>query len=137
LTISENELVTLGKSVFRIDPLQKRFLDQNDSYATYAGEFLGTVRKEFSPSQLFIEKYLKDAEYQITLPKKESWLFVCGRDVFHSALPKDIHLKANRHIVVKDNYGDVIGYGLIPVDTKNIAIKNIIDRGELLRREKR
>lgn len=102
------------------------------------GIYLGEInKKKFTPSAQFIDMFLKDAQYSVTLDEKTAWLFMCGRDIIEAS---GIQLDApdDKYILVKDQQGNILGYGISENPKKSyshIVVKNKYDKGSLLRRE--
>ena len=61
---------------------------------------------------------------------KIEWLFLCGRDIF-----KESVTAPNEGLFLVQNYNDE-NLGLCYVNRRKKEIKNIIDRGDFLRRER-
>jgi ribosome biogenesis protein Nip4 len=67
---------------------------------------------------------------------KAEWLFLCGRDVFGKSVVK-ANVNSGIALVVNSKK-EVLGYGKITGELKNkerVFVKNILDRGDYLRRE--
>ncbi len=96
------------------------------------GLFLGSGRP-LSPSIALIDWIGERTERYVVLDKKTSWLFLCDRDIFPDSIIKkgaDDGL-----VIVKSNLNEVLGYGRYQNDRK-IPIKNMLDKGDFIRREK-
>ncbi len=102
----------------------------------HAGTYLGkTKNSKFYPSlnllQLIAEQ--KSANKSTVNPKAE-WLFVCGRDILRKGIIKIHGLeKKNTYTLIQNLHNENLGYGRI---TSNTTIRNILDIGDFLRREK-
>ena len=109
----------------------------------YAGEYLGSVKGTgFFPSFLLLSMIAKTNANKIVLGKKTSWLFICGRDIFKRGLLQTNNLKKGNYALVMNEHGECLGYGQIminirgEIDMDKVAVKNILDLGDFLRREK-
>jgi ribosome biogenesis protein Nip4 len=108
----------------------------------YAGTYLGKVKNgKFFPSFNLLAMLAKGEANKIVVEKKAAWLFICGRDIFRKGI---LAVRGSRkrgdHVLVLNEFGDCLGFGRIvrglDEGTKNeVAVKNISDVGDFLRRE--
>ena len=122
-----------------------RKMIMNDYF--YAGVYLGKSEKnKFSPSfNLLSMITLKEANKTI-VDKKTEWLFICGRDIFKKGIVKMLGSKRkNDYTLIVNKYGECLGFGRMLCDldfggrslkNEGVVIKNILDLGDFLRREK-
>ena len=110
----------------------------------YAGTYLGAVKgASFFPSFLFLAMLAKSKANKLVLNKKTAWLFICGRDVFQRGILKENNLKKGEYALVLNEHNECLGFGKIMhnlrgvPDANKVAVKNILDLGDFLRREKR
>jgi 60S ribosome subunit biogenesis protein NIP7 len=101
------------------------------------GLFLGEDAKEgFKPSPALIDEIAKISSRKVFVNDKGEWLFLCGRDLFGKSI-----VKANVNdglVLVQSMKDENLGYGKVIGDIKNkerIVIKNLLDKGDYLRRE--
>ena len=79
----------------------------------------------------------------IIVNKKTAWLFICGRDILQQGILEKNNLKKGDYTLVMNEYNECLGFGKIMhnlrgvPDSTKIAVKNILDIGDFLRREKR
>lgn len=109
----------------------------------YAGIYLGKIKDgQFFPSfnllKIIAEK--KEAN-KVLVDKKSEWLFICGRDVFKQGIIKVFgSVKRGNYVLVLNKNNECLGFGEIVKDLgtikKSVAVKNILDVGDFLRREK-
>lgn len=105
-----------------------------------AGLFLGESKdKEFKPSPAMMELISKNCDKKIFVDEKAEWLFLCGRDLFGKSI-----IRSNVDsglVLIQNEHDENLGYGKIisKVDTKTskVVVKNILDRGYYLRRERK
>lgn len=109
----------------------------------YAGEYLGAVKGTgFFPGFALLRMIAKAKGNKITLDNKTAWLFICGRDVFKRGLLEGNNLKKGDYALVMNKYDECLGFGRIminirgEIDMDKVAVKNILDVGDFLRREK-
>lgn len=129
---SRNRYFLLNKSLERL-PLKNFF---------HAGTYLGKVRNgRFFPSFTLLKMIAEKKSNRIVVDRKTEWLFICGRDVFRQGIIKTIG--SNRkgdYTLILNQYGECLGFGkiLYNLDQKKgkIAVKNVSDIGDFLRREK-
>jgi ribosome biogenesis protein Nip4 len=97
------------------------------------GTYMGSG-KPFHPSIALLDWLGSRTERFVVLDKKASWLFLCGRDVFaNSIIKKNV---SEGPVLVKNQLGEALGYGEFTSGKRKIAIKNLLDRGDFLRRER-
>jgi ribosome biogenesis protein Nip4 len=111
----------------------------------YAGTYLGKARSRgFFPSfsLLAIIAERKEAN-KVVVDDKSEWLFICGRDVFWRGIKKVMGTKKKGELtLVLNAYGECLGFGKITQDLnaeesgQRVAVKNISDIGDFLRRER-
>ena len=110
----------------------------------YAGEYLGAVKgASFFPSFLLLAKIAQTKANKVIVDKKTAWLFICGRDIFRQGILKGNNLKKGDYTLIINEHNECLGFGKIMInlrgvpDSKEVAVKNILDLGDFLRREKR
>jgi ribosome biogenesis protein Nip4 len=108
----------------------------------YAGSFLGEKsNREFMPGFELLRLIAEKHANKITVDKKTEWLFICGRDIFRRGIKQVLGSgKEGDHVLVLNGHGECLGFGKVVSDLnkkKNGAVvKNILDIGDFLRREK-
>ena len=107
-----------------------------------AGTYLGKAKGgKFFPSFNLLNMIAQKRANKIIIAKKAEWLFICGRDVFKQGITKVTgSTKKDDHVLVLNSYGECLGFGKILCNLdkkrKGLAVKNIMDIGDFLRREK-
>jgi 60S ribosome subunit biogenesis protein NIP7 len=101
------------------------------------GLFLGEeIKNDFKPSPALIDEIAKISTRKIFVNEKGEWLFLCGRDLFGKSV-----IKANTNyglVLVQSMRDENLGYGKFIGninDKERIVIKNLLDKGDYLRRE--
>jgi len=124
--------------------LSKELKQQTPKGFFYAGEYLGAVKgASFFPSFPLLSMLAQTKVNKIVLDKKTAWLFICGRDIFKKGIIKPNNLKKGEYVLVMNKYNECLGFGKIminiraEIDRDKVAVKNILDLGDFLRREKR
>ncbi len=108
----------------------------------YAGLYLGKVKNGmFFPSFNFLNLLVSVATNEVVLDRKAAWLFICGRDVFREGIVKLIGSKRRGDItLVMNEFNECLGFGMITANLEEesgkVAVRNIVDVGDFLRREK-
>lgn len=110
----------------------------------YAGVFLGKAKEgKFFPSFNLLGMLAKKGAYRIVLDRKAAWLFICGRDVFGKGIVQVLGSgKKNTNTLVLNEFGECLGFGRIVenlsggADNSQIAVRNVSDVGDFLRRER-
>ena len=110
----------------------------------YIGVFLGKAKEgKFFPSFNLLSILAKEGGNRVVLDRKSAWLFICGRDVLAKSILR-IHGsgKKNTNTLVLNEFGECLGFGRIvgklSGDGKSdeIAMRNVSDVGDFLRRER-
>jgi ribosome biogenesis protein Nip4 len=107
----------------------------------YAGLYLGKVKKGvFFPSFNLLNMLVDVATNKVVVDSKAAWLFICGRDVFGTGVVKVMGSKRNGEAtLVLNELGECLGFGKITGDLggsgEKVAVKNVLDIGDFLRRE--
>jgi len=139
LKLDEELTVRKQNRIFLIDETLKKTAPKN---FFYAGTYLGRIVKgKLYPSFELLTMIARKKANEIILDKKTEWLFICGRDVFKQGIVKTIGpSRKGEHVLVLNDHDECLGYGRILCDlekTKSgLAVKNILDIGDFLRREK-
>lgn len=110
----------------------------------YAGVYLGKAKDNvFFPSFGLLAIIADGKANKIMVDEKTEWLFICGRDIFKRGIVRAIGSKKKGHLVlVLNQHGECLGFGKIlrSIDEdKNdgkVVVKNILDVGDFLRRER-
>jgi len=109
----------------------------------YAGTYLGKGKNgKFFPSFNLLMMLAKGEANKIVVERKTAWLFICGRDIFRKGILA-VHgsRKKGDHTLVLNEFGDCLGFGKIvcsfgeAAKKTEVAVKNISDVGDFLRRE--
>lgn len=108
----------------------------------YAGVYLGKVKNgKFFPSFNLLSMMVEKEANKIFVDKRSEWLFICGRDIFKRGITKVIGSKRKgAYALILNQYGECLGFGKISCNldeiVEGVAVKNISDLGDFLRREK-
>jgi ribosome biogenesis protein Nip4 len=124
--------------------LSKKLKQQVPKGFFYAGAYLGAVKgASFFPSFLLLAMIAARKANKLVVDKKTAWLFICGRDIFKQGILKGNNLKKGDYTLILNEHNECLGFGKIMLnlrgvpDAKEVAVKNILDIGDFLRREKR
>ena len=85
---------------------------------------------KFYPSLPLFSWISQHTEKKAVITDKAAWLFLCGRDIPKAAV---ISRYGNGYLLVQSKEDDNLGYGLMTAT----GIKNMADRGDYLRRERK
>jgi ribosome biogenesis protein Nip4 len=110
----------------------------------YAGTYLGKSRQGvFFPSFNLLAMIAKKKEAnRIMVDERSEWLFTVGRDLFKRGILKATgSKKRGAYTLVVNQHGECLGFGriLLSLDEngkKQVAVRNISDIGDFLRRER-
>lgn len=122
---------------YLLNPQLKRL--QGSFY--YAGLYIGKMKNGvFFPSFNLLSMLVDVVANKVVVDRKAAWLFICGRDIFGSGIVKVMgsKLKGDATLVLNE-YGECLGFGKITGDlagpSERVAVKNVLDLGDFLRRE--
>lgn len=111
----------------------------------YAGIYLGKAKDGiFFPSFPLLAMIAeKERANKMVVDEKTEWLFICGRDVFKQGILNTIGTrKKGDYTLIMNQHGECLGFGKIlrnldeEKDRQRVAVKNISDVGDFLRRER-
>ncbi len=144
-----NTTITLDKSCIvrnrnRYYLLPKKLKQQVPKGFFYAGTYLGAVKgTSFFPSFFLLAMIAATKGNRLVVDKRTAWLFICGRDIFKKGILKLNNLKKGDVTLVLNEHNECLGFGKImlnlraEIELNKTAVKNILDIGDFLRREKR
>ncbi len=126
--INFDKVKRIGDKHFLVE--DEALLKKNPSYiGTYLGE---NQKKHFIPSFILLDLIAPHTKQKLTVDEKTAWLFVCKRDICPS-IPESFENKSL--IIVINAQNEVLGFGIIDLKGQ-FKIKNLLDRGDFLRRER-
>ena len=140
LRLHEDLIVERRNRYFLVRRTLRRFV-QRDFY--HAGAYLGKIKNGvFFPSFILLSMIAKQKANKVVVDGKTAWLFVCGRDIFKRGIVKMIGSKGTGdYTLILNRRGECLGFGKITSslnEGKNtVVVKNILDIGDFLRREKK
>ena len=124
--------------------LSKKLKHQVPKGFFYAGAYLGAVKgASFFPSFLLLSMIAESKANKLVIGKKTAWLFICGRDIFKQGILTGNNLKKGDITLILNEQNECLGFGKIMLnlrgvpDANKVAVKNILDIGDFLRRETR
>ncbi len=113
---------------------------RNDFF--FAGSYLGKEKKgKFFPSFLLLDTLASGKANKVIVKEKAAWLFICGRDLLSEGIEK-VHGSRRKgdFTLVLNNFRECLGFGRIVQDLNSnkegIAVQNVSDVGDFLRRER-
>jgi ribosome biogenesis protein Nip4 len=141
IPFDESRIVRSGNRYYL---LSKKLKQQVPKGFFYAGAYLGAVKGvSFFPSFLLLLMIAERKANKLVIDKKTGWLFICGRDVFKKGVLKGNNLKKGDYALILNERNECLGFGKIILnlrgefDANKVAVKNVLDIGDFLRREKR
>ncbi|MCL2288366.1 MAG: hypothetical protein FWC33_04235 [Candidatus Bathyarchaeota archaeon] len=141
LVLNEKLLIQHDDKIFLLSSNVKALVGEN---FFHAGLFLGKVRAgKFFPSFNLLAILAKHEANRIIIDKKASWLFICGRNIFKKSVLR-IYGKVHKncHVLVLNEFGECLGFGRAlgglaqQTDKDIVAVVNVLDVGDFLRRER-
>jgi len=96
----------------------------------------------FFPSFNLLNLLVGVAANKIVVDRKAAWLFICGRDIFSEGIVKVMGSKRKGDVtLVLNEFGECLGFGtvmdILNGSAGNVAVKNVLDVGDFLRREEK
>jgi len=141
LSLDRSLVARKGNKVFLLGPNLKALVGKGGEWL-FAGIYLGKIEGgKFLPSFPLLFMIADRAQNRVVVDDKAAWLFVCGRDIFKEGV---LEAKGSKHkgayTLVLNRYGECLGFGVIEKDLdkakRGVVIKNILDVGDFLRRER-
>jgi len=138
--LNENLVVKKGDQYFLATENLKKAMAKG---FFYVGSYLGKVKNGvFYPGFEFLRMLSQKNANCVVVDEKTEWLFICGRDIFKRGIAGTKRsAKRGDYVLVLNKNGETLGYGRVTCDfdevKKGVAVKNILDLGDFLRREKR
>lgn len=139
ISLNKNLLAKKENRYFLLNEKLKKLVGKN---FFYAGVYLGKVKNgKFFPSFNLLSMMAEKRANKIFVDKRSEWLFICGRDIFKQGIIRVIGSKRKGdYALILNDYGECLGFGKILRNldkiVEGVAIKNISDLGDFLRREK-
>ena len=138
--LNEKHVIKKGNRYFE---LSEKVQNQIPKGFFYVGTYLGAVKgNSFFPSFLLLDMISRTKANKLIVDKKTAWLFICGRDIFRKGILQGEQLKKGDYVLIMNLMNECLGYGKILInlrgspDSKQVAVKNILDIGDFLRRER-
>lgn len=109
----------------------------------YAGIYLGKVKNGvFLPSFNLLRIIAEKGEAnKVFVDERSAWLFICGRDIFKRGITRvEGSRRKGDYTLVLNKHGECLGFGVIrdlDAAEKSVAVKNVLDVGDFLRRERK
>ena len=136
----KKEIIQIRKKYFLAESELIELLNNIEYKPEHIGLFLGEdVKGRFKPSLGFIDLISQHSDLKVFVNDKSEWMFVVGKDLFSEGVTSKTRKSVleNRGLVLVQNKLDEnLGYGKLQPN-ENIIVKNILDRGDFLRREMR
>jgi len=142
VSLDDSLIVRKQNRIFLLNRNLKRLVSER---FFYAGTCLGKVKDGmFFPSFPLLLIIAKGGANKVVVDEKTEWLFICGRDVFKQGIVKIMgSRRKGDYTLVLNKHDECLGFGKIVFDIDQeteghaIAVKNISDIGDFLRRERR
>ncbi|MBI4141463.1 hypothetical protein HY484_00900, partial [Candidatus Woesearchaeota archaeon] len=134
------EFIKINNEFFSVTQELKETLQHINTKPAFAGILLGRQKgQQFQPSLYLLQKLADTSNKKITVDEKCAWMFICGKDIFGKSIVKTHKtLEINEFVLVQNVHGECLGYGKIinELSNKRVAVQNIFDIGNFLRRER-
>lgn len=135
-----DRVMQLRSDFFLVSDGLKETLAKTKHVPSFIGIALGKKKKIFVPSTYLLSKIADATENKIIVNKQGAWLFICGRHVYaRSIVSFNKSQKVGDSVLVMNEYGECLGYGKVInlLDSKKVAVQNLFDIGDFVRRERR
>jgi ribosome biogenesis protein Nip4 len=139
IIFNESLIVKKENRYFLLNETLKSLITEN---FFYAGTYLGKIKNgKFFPSFSLLRMIAEGKANKIIVNDKTAWLFICGRDIFKQGILKAYGSKRKGdYTLILNQHRECLGFGKIlnslGEERKGLAIKNISDIGDFLRRER-
>ncbi len=141
LELEENLITEKQGRFYLLSKTLKRTISED---FFYAGTYLGKRKQGvFFPSFNLLAMIAKNKEAnKVTVDERSEWLFIVGRDLFKRGILKATgSKKRGAYTLVVNKHEECLGFGRILVSLdengkKQVAVRNISDIGDFLRRER-
>jgi ribosome biogenesis protein Nip4 len=142
IALDESIIVKKENRFFLLNKKLKKQIQQD---FFFAGVYLGKLRgSTFFPSFPLLTMMVEGRTNKTVVDKKTAWLFICGRDIFKKGI---LQLKGTErkgeYTLILNEHDECLGFGKIlrsirkEKDANRVVVKNVLDIGDFLRREKR
>ncbi len=126
---------------YLVSPILRAFVRQE---FFYVGVYLGKAKDgKFFPSFNLLEMLSRKEANRVMVDRRAAWLFICGRDILRKSIVRvQGSGKKNTNTLVLNEFGECLGFGRIveklsdPTVFDKIAVRNVLDIGDFLRRER-
>jgi ribosome biogenesis protein Nip4 len=131
--VLDARVVVRGKRAYHVPLAVEEVVGGVKGEAYQLGVPLGELTsKGFVPSFELLDR-LKDSENKVVIGEDAVWLFLCGRDIFEVNVSEDS--STAEQFLVTNEQGEVLGLGSWSAHRGKRVVKNVLDRGDFLRRE--
>jgi ribosome biogenesis protein Nip4 len=132
----EEKLLKINTKRFSVgEELGNFVLDRRQ--LVYAGRYLGKTRREFLPSSILLDELSRvEGLNRIHVDAETAWLFVCGRDIFGENVRRVEGEFADGNAFLVMFGGSCLGYGVVEPSEGRLILRNVLDIGDFLRRER-
>ena len=138
ISLDESLIVKKENRYFLINEKLKKLITKD---FFYVGTYLGKTKNgKFFPSFSLLMMIAERKANKIIVDKKTAWLFICRRDIFKQGIIKVMgSKKRGDYTLILNQHEECLGFGKIihnlNGEKSGLAVKNISDIGDFLRRE--
>ena len=139
LKLDQNLIVKKENRYFLINSKLEKLISKD---FFYAGTYLGKTKDgKFFPSFILLAIIAeKENANKIIVNEKTEWLFICGKDVFKQGIISVTGSKRKGdNTLILNQHEECLGFGKIlhnlDEEREGVAVRNISDVGDFLRRE--
>lgn len=135
-----NCVMQLRSDYFLVSDELKDLLSKTKHIPSFIGIPLGKKKKIFVPSTYLLSRIAEATNNKAVVNKQGAWLYICGRHLYgRSVVSFNKSQKINDIVLVMNEFNECLGYGKVinPLDSKKVAVQNLFDIGDFVRRERR
>jgi 60S ribosome subunit biogenesis protein NIP7 len=126
----------IGRQFFYVADEAKRTMKQIKIDPYSAGLFLGEEKdRRFKPGFPLLDLISKRTERKVVVNKKGETMFLYGKNILEESIMKKGPECDSGLVLVQNEDDETLGYGEAKIDKGTRIIKNLLDRGDFLRRE--
>src|SRR3989339_68510 len=137
--LDQSKIVKSGKNYFyasqELQDVRSKIKRDVFSLGIYLGCDSG---KHFEPSPALIDIISKLAgaeKFRIFVNEKAETLFLYGRNILEESISRNPNNIKEGLVLIQNDKDENLGYGLFQTQGDDVVIKNLLDKGEYLRKE--
>lgn len=138
--VDENNILQLRSDFYLVSDELMKIMRKTGHNTCFAGIYLGKKKKNFLPGLYLLKKLAEKSKNRVTVNEKGAWMFICGKHIYAKSVTSfNPKLRINDFVLVMNQHDECLGYGKMinRFDSKKVAVQNIFDIGDFVRRERK